>query len=358
MLDTLRAIAILMVLMRHAVHYDKQSPIGVFWNIWYNGWLGVDLFFALSGFLITHHLMCNWPKHNAKHYIYKYFRKRALRILPLYIVIIIIAGFSIVPYFKPDYTVSYLSVFVHAIFMQDYVYFTSILVPLWSLGVEEKFYLVAPILVYLFIKFKTTNIVGVGTIVILSILITRGWLLMKAPSLSYAEFFWQYRAPFHFSVAGILTGSLVAVVHSQLKDKNLDINKLRLLGYASLIILVVILTIDRWLESENWLMTNVIIFLSSICFAILIFCGIAAKPNADTKIHKMLRFIAKLAFPLYLVHLMLLPMAKVIAASISASIPVSGFGIFLIIYIGLSFIGAAILHLAIEKPFLNIKDRL
>lgn len=343
--------------MRHAVHFGPQSHTGYFWNIWNNGWLGVDLFFVLSGFLITHHLIHRWPSNNTKRYIYNYFKKRALRILPLYISILLIAVLGLIPYFKPDYTISYLSVFVHAIFMQDYVYFASILVPLWSLGVEEKFYLVAPILVYLFTKFKATNIVGVGIIVILSIVVTRSWLLMEATSLSYAEFFWQYRAPFHFSIAGIFAGSLVAVIHNQLKDRELNINQLKLLGYASVLTLAVILTVDRWLESANWLMTNIIIFLSSICFAILIYCCITAKPNTDTKIHIILRFIAKLAFPLYLVHLMLLPMAKVIAASISDSISVSGFGIFLIIYIGLSFVCAVILHLAVEKPFLNIKDR-
>ena len=51
-LDGLRAIAILLVLLRHAVHYREQGLEGSFWNIFYNGWIGVDLFFVLSGFLI------------------------------------------------------------------------------------------------------------------------------------------------------------------------------------------------------------------------------------------------------------------------------------------------------------------
>lgn len=344
--------------MRHAVHFGPQSYTGYFWNIWYNGWLGVDLFFALSGFLITYHLIQNWPQKNTKYYIYNYLGKRALRILPLYIAVLLIASFGLMPFFKPDYAISYLSVFIHAIFMQDYAYFASILVPLWSLGVEEKFYLLAPILVYIVAKFKPASTVCAGIILVVLITAIRSWYINETSIQNYAEFFWQYRAPFHFSFAGILVGAVVAVAYSGFKEKLLNNKRLWALGYFVTGLLLVILFSDRWLETSRWQMTSLIILSSSTCFAVLILCSLVAKPQADNTFRKMFRFIAKLAFPLYLFHLMVLPLVKVISSNLSLENSSYEFGVYLAVYLGFSILGALILHLAIEKPFLQIKERI
>ena len=75
----MRGIAILLVLIRHAIHpiyeqHGKLFEIGN-WDVaipLLNGWMGVDLFFVLSGFLITHHLLHRWPAHFNRAFMLRY----------------------------------------------------------------------------------------------------------------------------------------------------------------------------------------------------------------------------------------------------------------------------------------------
>ena len=344
--------------MRHAVHFWPQPLSGWFWNIWYNGWLGVDLFFVLSGFLITHHLLQNWPNSNTKQYIYKYFYKRSLRILPLYFAILFIAVYRLIPYYTPDFDVTHFSILVHVIFIQDYFYYASILVPLWSLGAEEKFYLLAPAVLYLIHKYPLHRIIFGGIVVITLIIIIRSWfILSENDNVTYSEFFWQYRAPFHFSAVGILSGSIVALMFAKFKLTILTAPQNSILRYSSIAILVTVLIFQRWIESENWQLTSLIIALASVCFAVLIYCSLTNTEADDGPFSKLLRFIAKLSYPLYLVHLLVLPLAMSISKSILTNTTTVSFALFLLIYTTLSTLAAIILHLLVEKPFLLIKAR-
>jgi peptidoglycan/LPS O-acetylase OafA/YrhL len=139
-LDGLRGVAILLVLFYHLFN------VGIFKG-WFNyGWIGVDLFFVLSGFLITSILLKSKGKPD---YFKNFYLNRALRILPLYFGVLLIFAF-IAPYFTPTKW-----------FVSDQVYFwtftqgylilkgqnTDPLFHLWSLAIEEQFYLVWPFII-------------------------------------------------------------------------------------------------------------------------------------------------------------------------------------------------------------------
>lgn len=85
-LDGLRGLAILLVV---TFHYFAG-----YFNFFSFGWTGVDLFFVLSGFLITSRLMITRDDNN---YFYKFYKNRALRIMPLYYSVLI--AFYIAIYF-------------------------------------------------------------------------------------------------------------------------------------------------------------------------------------------------------------------------------------------------------------------
>ena len=108
-LDGLRGIAILLVLLRHAARpvieeHGEILRLGS-WDIavpLLNGWMGVDLFFVLSGFLVTHHLLQRWPAQFQIGYLLRYWLKRVLRTFPAYYATLIIVITGAIALLPPD----------------------------------------------------------------------------------------------------------------------------------------------------------------------------------------------------------------------------------------------------------------
>jgi len=130
-LDLLRGIAVLLVI---GFHYPYFSLLGRI------GWVGVDLFFVLSGFLISGLLFSDWKKYQTIH-IKRFFIRRGFKIYPAFYAFILITLPLIVIRHRGE---SFRQISVECLFLQDYL-------PhpwghTWSLGVEEKFYLVLPFL--------------------------------------------------------------------------------------------------------------------------------------------------------------------------------------------------------------------
>ena len=145
-LDALRGVAVLSVVAYHGLHWWLVPAVAISpaaqWlsAIAAPGWLGVNLFFILSGFLITGILLDTRTRPN---YWKNFYVRRALRILPLYVVTLLILRFT--PTLGISWTyvlvcLLYLANFAPAMHLESYG-------PLWSLAVEEQFYLVWPFLV-------------------------------------------------------------------------------------------------------------------------------------------------------------------------------------------------------------------
>ncbi len=139
-LDGARGIAALMVFFHHVgfstVHTDAWGP-AVHWLKWIFVWgsSGVDLFFVLSGFLITSILIETRP---LRSYYADFYWKRILRIQPLYVVCLLLV-LLIYPHLWPGVVLS-------ALFVVNFGAHFHILMfgPFWSLAIEEQFYLVWP----------------------------------------------------------------------------------------------------------------------------------------------------------------------------------------------------------------------
>jgi peptidoglycan/LPS O-acetylase OafA/YrhL len=143
-LDGLRAVSIIMVLVHHFIlNYNPY-----FQSLVFIGPLGVDVFFVISGFLIT--TLCIKEKITTGDLSLKnFYIRRALRILPvayLYIVVIAILNY----FFKLQ--VGALSFISSALFIANLSYFRRLqfdwsLAHYWSLSVEEQFYLLFPVFI-------------------------------------------------------------------------------------------------------------------------------------------------------------------------------------------------------------------
>lgn len=144
-LDGLRAIAVLMVMAEHMYDGWKLPPLAMPRSIFFlltHGWLGVDLFFILSGFLITGILLDDRDRPD---YFKNFYRRRALRILPLVFVCLIIWFFAYGRRYEPYFVLALL-------FCANLDILFGVAEPhgpgvMWSLAVEEHFYWIWPIIV-------------------------------------------------------------------------------------------------------------------------------------------------------------------------------------------------------------------
>ncbi len=157
-LDGLRGCAALMVLVHHyglVASFEPQKMTaldGLVRRLLFFGWTGVDLFFVLSGFLITSILLAS---RNDPSYYKLFYTRRALRILPLYYLVAVI-GIYILPVLGAIGQALAGDAHINQIWIWTYTvnigmlwgrYFGSLDV-LWSLAIEEQFYIFWPLLVH------------------------------------------------------------------------------------------------------------------------------------------------------------------------------------------------------------------
>src|SRR5690349_11571613 len=174
-LDGLRAIAFLIVFFFHT----RNLPFG---------WMGVQLFFVLSGFLITDILLRMKEKLPRREFFIKFYGRRFLRIFPLYYfyLLALVGLIFLLPSLKLnalnlELGTEYLNqIWIAALYVFDFFHATAFFersrffTHLWSLSVEEQFYLLWPLLIFLTPreKFKQLCFTAIGLGFIFRLLIT------------------------------------------------------------------------------------------------------------------------------------------------------------------------------------------
>jgi peptidoglycan/LPS O-acetylase OafA/YrhL len=186
-LDGIRGLAILLVMLFHfgafmpAEMASGSLACKLLGRVGGSGWCGVDLFFVLSGFLITGIL---YDTRGSRGYFRTFYARRAVRIFPLYYGLLLVA-FVVVPRLAPRtfwpgvpaadrvwfwlYGVNFLRVFKGPASVGS-------LEHLWSLAVEEHFYLVWPLLV---LRLGRRTLMGVCAVVPLASLALRSYLVLR-----------------------------------------------------------------------------------------------------------------------------------------------------------------------------------
>jgi peptidoglycan/LPS O-acetylase OafA/YrhL len=137
-LDTLRAVAIALVFMNHYVLFvSKQAPFGFWGEV---GWTGVDLFFALSGYLIGNQILAAMRSEGGFS-LRTFYIRRFLRTLPAFYAVL--ALYACWPWFRAGLTLPPLWQFLT--FTQNFDLMPGTAFShAWSLCVEEQFYVLLP----------------------------------------------------------------------------------------------------------------------------------------------------------------------------------------------------------------------
>lgn len=361
-LDGLRAIAVILVLLRHsgsvylrltgnevAYHALFENPFGHFFL---NGWIGVDLFFLLSGYLISRPFFVRQVV-GLKYYL----ARRALRILPAYLVTLALIVGGVFPGYIIDTANMAWRVSYHLLFLQDYLP-SNILVVLWSLGVEEKFYLLCPLLLPLILKLPNTRYQYAALLgIVLLAPAARGltWLHDGQPD-AYYDLFRTYRSPFHACIDGLFLGVLIARYQTDKTIRHVSLPTARLIMYGGFAALLTLMFSHELLDYSAMLAlvlrpTGVDLIMALIVFGTVMGGGGAWLAGT------MMRYVGKISYSIYLLHVLVLPACYALACRLTGVDVAPWFPLFLVLLVVASIGCASLMYYMVEQPCLRLKDR-
>ena len=199
-IDFLRGVAVLLVVFRHITF----EPILVTM-----GWVGVDLFFVLSGFLVSNLLFKEYKQTQSVKPI-RFLIRRGFKIYPLFYLMIFLVFFIEIHRQPQYYDIYKARLFNEVLFIQNYNYAVTLIGHTWSLAVEEHFYFALAILFFIFAKLKILDskiLFNVLTVVILF-----SCLYMRINIVSHVEKFdfSQYLIPTHLRFDTLWVGVFIA----------------------------------------------------------------------------------------------------------------------------------------------------
>src|SRR6059058_3232019 len=170
-LDLLRALAIIVVVIYHAALFGFKLP----GRIDRFGWIGVDLFFVLSGYLIGGQLLAPLAR-NQRISLGRFFTRRALRIMPAYFVIL--AVYFLLPSWR-EYPEMSQALWKFLLSVQNIaLHGGTAFSHAWSLAVEDQFYLALPFLL-LFLCSRPRAAIIVPCLIIFGGILLRTFLAYK-----------------------------------------------------------------------------------------------------------------------------------------------------------------------------------
>jgi len=350
-LDTLRAIAVLVVMLYHLTIFG-ELPSTIL-PATYFGWMGVDLFFVLSGFLIGQQVLKPYLS-GRRPSIVAFYRRRAYRILPTYLVILSL--YFALPAWREAPRLAPLWKFLTFTMNFGFSFDRRAFSHAWSLCVEEQFYLVLPLIVLLLMRRPSVRVV-VGTLasVVFFGIALRAFLITHYPDEVWTRIYY----PSYTRLDGLVIGVGLAIVQT---FRPASWQRLMQRGHALFFSGAVCVGCVVWMfrgydlgNDTGPAMWGIILGLPLLSLGLGLITassvsanGILARvkvPGAET--------VAKLAFTLYLTH-------KAVGHMVMQRFPLiasqRGPGSWLL-YAVTSLAAAWLLHMLVERPFLRLRDR-
>jgi peptidoglycan/LPS O-acetylase OafA/YrhL len=351
-LDTLRALAIVWVMLFHLGWRLPAilGPIGRF------GWMGVDLFFVLSGYLIGSQLLK--PVRDGRRLsLAQFYRRRAYRILPVFLVVL--ALYALWPAWREAPGLSPLWQFLTFTenFFVDYTN-NQAFSHVWSLCVEEHFYLLLPLLV-LVISSKPA---AWKTVLVLTFFAALGMAIRSYElfhvlrHVDHDHFGTRYIEaiyyPTYTRLDGLLAGVALALIQifrpAWWSECNKRANRIFLAGIA-------LLAIALWVFTDRFGAIGTVIGfpLLALSFAMLV-AAAASRRSWLARLHiPGAQTVAMLAYSLYLTHKEAAHLDEVYLPRIMASPDWRAAALIAVSCLAVS----ALFYFAIERPCLVLRDR-
>lgn len=303
-LDGIRGLAIALVMVGHANFLNRRGIDSVLGEIAHMGWIGVELFFVLSGFLITGILLDGFgrPKFLSHFYI-----RRFLRIVPLYYLFLALVLFLLPAAGVPGFWPYQGPTFYYWLFLSNIgMCFFGLphhpfLLLTWTLSIEEQFYLIWPFLV---------AASGKKRLVAASLLILCGTLSLRILMLILGA---DKESVYTFTLArldSLAVGSAIsALVRSKSPRWSWIVWSRRLIFGASIAI-VVIRFVDEWIapalsDYKGPCMQSLGYTCLAVLFGSLLVLGLMEGDGFWLKRFQgsVLRFLGRYSYAMYLFHM-------------------------------------------------------
>jgi peptidoglycan/LPS O-acetylase OafA/YrhL len=303
-LDGIRALAVLGVMLYHA---DLSWMPG--------GFLGVDVFFVLSGFLITSLLLEEFARSGRINFK-RFYIRRARRLLPALLLMLAVVG-AAVAFFYRDAAAAFRADAIASLFyvnnwwyiIADQSYFEFIGRPpllkhLWSLAIEEQFYLIWPVLVLILLKFGKTK--AVRWTALIGAVASTVWMAILSISNGFPELADPSRAYFGTDshIMGLLIGAALATVWrpGQLSTRLAPGAKALITAIGVTALLTVVWIFWQVGEFSGWLYRG-----GFLLFAVLVAVLVATAAHPGAPFGRALgtqpwRYIGQRSYGLYLWH--------------------------------------------------------
>ncbi len=354
-IDGLRAFAVLAVLIVHFPWMPSSrhvllnrlhvQPVSQY------GWVGVDLFFVISGFLITGILL---DSKDSPHYFRNFFARRALRIWPLYYAVVCFV-FVIYSRIHPQGSVAeHLTGWPYYVsYLQNFVFFDNgvpLLAVTWSLAVEEQFYMTWPFVIFLCGRKRLRGILMallLGSPIIR--LVLNHYVGGHYPMITFGR------------MDGIVAGSLLAL---WFRSETFSLARLRKWASRFLVVggigSVYFLTTSRNAGQQSiWVYCFLAVAFSGLlCFAAV--DSLLPRPVYKLLTNSALSYVGKISYGLYLLHPIAYYTYNFLIHNLRLSLAADTFGQDVVAFVGelgLAFLFASGSWYFFEQPILRLKKK-
>jgi peptidoglycan/LPS O-acetylase OafA/YrhL len=350
-LDLLRALAIIVVVIYHAGIMGFPMP-GRFHRF---GWIGVDLFFVLSGYLIGGQLLAPLARNQSIN-LGRFFARRALRIMPAYFVVLAI--YFLLPSWR-EYSDMAQPLWKFLLSVQNIgLHGGTAFSHAWSLAVEDQFYLCLPFILLLANRWSRAALL-IPCLIVLSGILLRTFLAWQNPAadfgVSYRGFqtwiyypTWTRLDPLVFGV--VLAG--IEKFRPQWWQRLMNLTPWLWLPGLALIVYALYLGEGDYLSIAAAIWQFPLIALG---MAVLLICSLSPRLPFRRVAIPGAAFVASIAYSAYLIQKLVIHFVAQFCTT--HSIALTSVPALLLVELCV-YLAGTILFLAVERPFLQLRHRI
>jgi peptidoglycan/LPS O-acetylase OafA/YrhL len=332
----IRAIAIIMVLLFHTIQWLPEKP-DLLWILAKPGKYGVDLFFALSGFLVGSLYFTERKKFGNVNKL-NFVLRRASRTIPPYFIVLIPAYLGSFIYEGNEFNLRYL------FFIQNYLVDIPYFKISWSLCIEEHFYTLLPLFLGLMTLIHNFKKRFFYILVFMLVLLPFVFRLLE---FQYNEPFGYYETATHLRYDALIIGVILSYFF---------VEKPGIINYFQKYRVSLMATSFAILLTSSYLPTR-IFFIAGLLLLSLLFSLLTASLSLGKQYniakYRFIKVLAKSSYAIYLTHTLTINAIMIVHSTFK----ISSLLLWIVLFI-LSIVIGILFYNIIEKPLMQIRNKI